>query len=129
MLFRSLSLFVALRAESAPSDAAGRAYWNLCLLREWRGSEHVVAVRASGLTPAQAILTGYPDPATGVKEASRRGFGDGHPDASPLQARRKQAEELTDALQASGYDVLTGEERAEMAALVDVIRDALDANA
>ena len=124
-----LSLFVALRAEPAPSDAAGRAYWNLCLLREWRGSEHVVAVRASGLTPAQAILTGYPDPATGVKEASRRGFGDGHPDASPLQARRKQAEELTDALQASGYDVLTGEERAEMAALVDVIRDALDANA
>ena len=64
-----------------------------------------------------------------MKEASRRGFGEGHPDASPLQARRKQAEELTDALQASGYDVLTGEERAEMAALVDVIRDALDANA
>ena len=59
----------------------------------------------------------------------RSGFGEGHPDASPLQDRRKKAEELTDALQAAGYDVLSGEERAELAALVDGLRDALDANA
>ena len=124
-----LSLFVALRAEHAPSDPAGRAYWNICLLREWRGSEHVVAVRASGLTPAQAILTGYPDAATGIKEASRRGFGDGHPDASHLAGARRRAEELTDTLQAAGYEVLAAEERAEFAGLVDSLRDALDANA
>ncbi|MFM8794411.1 MAG: SCO6745 family protein [Acidimicrobiales bacterium] len=124
-----LSLFVALRAEQAPSDAAGRAYWNICLLREWRGSEHVVAVRACGLTPAQAILTGYPDAATGIKEASRRGFGDGHPDASPLSDSRRRAEELTDTLQAAGYDVLSAGERAELASLVDSLRDVLDANA
>jgi len=124
-----LSLFVALRAEPAPTDPAGRAYWNICLLREWRGSEHVVAVRASGLTPAQAILTGYPDAATGIKEASRRGFGDGHPDASPLADTRRRAEDLTDSLQAAGYDVLTAGEREEFAGLVDSLRDALDANA
>ncbi|MFM7263592.1 MAG: SCO6745 family protein [Acidimicrobiales bacterium] len=124
-----LSLFVALRAEAAPADPAGRAYWNICLLREWRGSEHVVAVRASGLTPAQAILTGYPDAATGIKEASRRGFGDGHPDATPLADVRRRAEELTDTLQAAGYDVLSAGERAELASLVDSLRDVLDANA
>ncbi|MGA1361617.1 MAG: SCO6745 family protein [Ilumatobacteraceae bacterium] len=124
-----LSLFVALRAEPAPADAPGRAYWNLCLLREWRGSEHVVAVRASGLTPAQAILTGYADAATGIKEASRRGFGDGHPDASGLAGARQAAEDLTDRLQATGYEVLTGAERAELASLVDAVRDALDADA
>lgn len=123
-----LTLFAALRAEPAPADAPGRAYWNICLLREWRGSEHVVAVRASGLTPAQAILTNYPDLATGIKEAGRRGFGDGHPDATPLLGKRKQAETLTSELQAAGYDVLSGEERAEFAGLVGTIKEALDAN-
>lgn len=123
-----LSLFVALRAEPAPADAEGRAYWNLCLLREWRGSEHVVAVRASGLTPAQAILTGYPDLATGIKEASRRGFGDGHPDATGLLATRADAEKLTNTMQASGFDVLTAQERGELADLVSAMKEVLDAN-
>ena len=122
------TLFAALRAEPAPSDAPARAYWNLCLLREWRGSEHVVAVRASGLTPAQAILTNYPDMAVGVKEANRRGFGEGHPDATPLLNRRRQAEELTSQLQAAGFDVLSAGERAEFAGLVQTLKDALDAN-
>lgn len=123
-----VTLFAGLRAEPAPADAAGRAYWNICLLREWRGSEHVVAVRASGLTPAQAVLTNYPDLAVGVKEANRRGFGEGHPDASPLLEKRRRAEALTSELQAAGYDVLTAEERAEFAGLVETIKAALDAN-
>lgn len=123
-----VTLLAGLRAEPAPADAAGRAYWNICLLREWRGSEHIVAVRASGLTPAQAVLTNYPDLATGIKEANRRGFGEGHPDATPLLDRRRKAEQLTTELQAAGYEVLSAEERAEFAELVSTIKDALDAN-
>lgn len=123
-----MPLLAGLRAEPAPSDLPGRAYWYVSLLREWRGCEHIVAVRASGLTPAQAILTNYPDMEKNAKEASRRGFGDGHPDASPLVPARRRAEELTDALQSMGYGVLSGEERGEFAALVDGLRKALDDN-
>lgn len=123
-----LALFAALRAEPAPADAAGRAYWNISLLREWRGSEHIIAVRANGFTPAQAVLTGYKDLATGVAEATKRGFGEGHPDATPLMARRPAIDAMTSTLQASGYEVLSGVERAEFAALVSGLKDALDAN-
>ncbi|MEY4032588.1 MAG: hypothetical protein RL573_1500 [Actinomycetota bacterium] len=123
-----LALFAALRAEPAPGDAAGRAYWNISLLREWRGSEHIIAVRANGFTPAQAVLTGYKDLATGVAEAAKRGFGEGHPDAAPLMARRAAIDAMTSQLQAAGFDALSGEERAEYASLVTVLKDALDAN-
>jgi hypothetical protein len=123
-----MSLLAGLRAEPAPADLPGRAYWYVTLLREWRGCEHIVAVRASGLTPAQAILTNYPDMEKNAKEASRRGFGEGHPDATPLIDRRRKAEELTDSLQSSGYEVLTGQERAEFATLVMALKDVLDAH-
>ena len=66
--------------------------------------------------------------AVGVKEANRRGFGEGHPDATPLLNRRRQAEELTSQLQAAGFDVLSAGERAEFAGLVQTLKDALDAN-
>lgn len=122
-----LSLLAALRAEAAPSDLPGRAYWYVTLLREWRGCEHIVAVRASGLTAAQAVLTNYPDMEKNVKEASRRGFGEGHPDATPLVPLRRKAEDLTDTLQAAGYEVLSGSERAEFAGLVAGLKAVLDA--
>lgn len=121
-------LLAGLRAEAVPDDLPGRAYWYVSLLREWRGCEHIVAVRASGLTPAQAVLTNYPDLATGVKEASRRGFGEGQPDAAPLVPARRKAEALTDELQALGYEVLSATERAEFAALVSSLKATLDAN-
>lgn len=121
-------LLAGLRAEPVPGDLPGRAYWYVSLLREWRGCEHIVAVRACGLTPAQAVLTNYPDLATGVKEASRRGFGEGHPDAAPLMGARAKAEDLTDSLQAAGYEVLTAAERSEFASLVQALQAALDAN-
>ena len=123
-----LSLLAALRAEEVPGDLPGRAYWYVSLLREWRGCEHIVAVRASGLTAAQAVLTNYPDMEKNVKEASRRGFGEGHPDATPLVPQRRKAEELTDSLQAAGYEVLTATERAEFATLVSGLKEVLDAN-
>lgn len=123
-----LSLLAALRAEEVPGDLPGRAYWYVSLLREWRGCEHIVAVRANGMTAAQAVLTNYPDMEKNVKEASRRGFGEGHPDATPLVPQRRKAEELTDSLQAAGYEVLTATERAEFAALVSGLKEVLDAN-
>lgn len=44
-----LSLFAGIRAEPVPEDAPARALHHAVLLRELRGSAHLVAVRAVGL--------------------------------------------------------------------------------
>ena len=123
-----LPLFAALRREPAPADAAALAYWNIALLREWRGSEHIVAVRAAGLTPGQAVLGDHADIEKGREQAKTRGFGESVPEPADLAERRRRAEEITSELQAPGYDVLTPEERAEFVLLVASLKDALDAH-
>ena len=123
-----LPLFAALRRETPPADAAGLAYWNIALLREWRGSEHVVAVRAAGLTPGQAVLSDNADIEKGRETAKTRGFGENNPEPADLAQRRARAEELTSELQAPGYDVLSPQERGEFADLVASLKEVLDAN-
>jgi hypothetical protein len=123
-----LPLFAALRRETAPADAPALAYWNIALLREWRGSEHVVAVRAAGLTPGQAVLSDHDDIEKGREQAKTRGFGENVSEPSDLLDRRRKAEEMTSELQAPGYDVLTPAERSEFVSLVAVLKEALDAN-
>ena len=49
-----LPLFAGISAQPLADDAPGRAYQLACVLRELRGSTHLVAVLASGLTAAQA---------------------------------------------------------------------------
>jgi len=123
-----VSLFAAWRGEPMPTDAPARAYWLIALLREWRGSEHIVAVRASGLTPLQSVLTGYDNEERIALAVRMMGYRDVTEDASALKQKRRDAEALTDALLVPGFDALTAEERGEFAALVDTIKDALDAN-
>lgn len=123
-----LPLFAALRRETAPADAPALAYWNIALLREWRGSEHVVAVRAAGLTPGQAVLSDHDDIEKGREQTKTRGFGENVSEPSDLSDRRRRAEEITSELQAPGYDVLTPAERSEFVSLVAVLKEALDAN-
>ena len=109
-----------------PTDNAARAYLLMHLLREWRGSAHILAVAASGLTPVEAILTRFLDTGDGVETATKFGWQPPFADVKHLVATRAAAEKLTDVLQEFVYEsALSPEERAEFVTVVGVIVDAL----
>jgi len=111
-----LALFAGWRAEPLPVDAAGRACLLLHVLRELRGSVHVLAVAASGLWPRDAVLaTGGPD------HAKQFGWPEPYPE---LAAGAKDASEaLTDAVLIRLYGaVVSDDEAAELAELVAGLR-------
>lgn len=57
----SLALFAGIMGESLPDDAPGRAFRNVVALRELRGSVHLLAIVASGLSPGVAHAIRRPD--------------------------------------------------------------------
>ena len=115
-----MPLFAAWRAMPIPDDALGaRAAVLLHLLREHRGAAHVLAVRASGLTPLEAIIAG-PD---GEAGATAFGWQPPYPPFGPLVRRRTWAEALTDRIAGEAYRVLDAEERKELADLLDAALD------
>lgn len=117
-----LVLFAGWRAEPLPSDGAARAYQLLHVMREWRGSAHLVAVAASGLTPVEAILAG---PGS-EEQAALFGWEPPFPDVTDLAGVRRSAEDLTDELQIAAYEsALDPGERAELVALVERVQAAL----
>lgn len=98
-----LSLFAGWRAMERPSDPVGRCYLLLHVLRELRGSAHLLACVASGLTPLEAVLA---NPTGGAATAERFGWSgpfDADPEAS---SRFAAAEELTNRLMAKHLEVL-----------------------
>ena len=120
------SLFVGWRLMPRPVDNAARAYFLMHLLREWRGSAHIVAIAASGLTPAEAILTRYFDSGDGIEAATKFGWQPPFADVGHLVATRAAAEQLTDVLQESVYEsALSPDEGFEFVAATRVIVDAL----
>ncbi|MDO8364975.1 MAG: hypothetical protein Q7V88_18940 [Actinomycetota bacterium] len=107
-----LALFAGWRSEPLPADAEGRAYFLMHVLRELRGSVHVLAVVASGLTPVEAVL------ATGG-EANAARFGWAEPFPTVAAEAKAPAEQLTDRVLTQLYaSVLSEAEAAELAALV-----------
>ena len=109
-----LPVFAGWRAQPLPGDAPGRAAQLLHVLREHRGGAHLVAVRACGLSPVQAVVTG-PD----AEEAIFHGFAEPHPEPdADLRARRARAEDLTDCLAAPAYAVLDDAEAADLLRLL-----------
>lgn len=111
-----LSLFAGWRAEARPDDAPGRAYLLLHVMRELRGSVHIVATTASGLSPLESILT---NEAGGAAMAGMFGWAEPFPDVTALLDRRRDAEALTDTLMSRHLDVgLNCTERAELVDLV-----------
>jgi hypothetical protein len=99
----SLPLFVAARAEPVPADAPAAAMHQAVVLRELRGSAHLLALAASGLDssvahavkrPTELELFGYTaDTAPPVTDADRAAW--------------RRAEQLTDDLLAPAYATLT----------------------
>ncbi len=111
----ALPLFAGIAAEPLPDDAAARAYRNVCVLRELRGSVHLLAVVASGLSPSKAHAIRRPgdvamfgwDPAPEVTDA----------DAKLLDI----ADQLTDQLLVPSVAALTDTQAAAFVEAVDVI--------
>jgi hypothetical protein len=118
-----MPLFAAWRAMPVPDDAPGaRAAVLAQLLREHRGAAHLIAIRASNLTPLEAIIAG-PE-----KEAGATAFGwqPPYPAAEPLMRRRAWAEALTDRIAGEAYRVLDPGERQELVELMETASKALE---
>jgi hypothetical protein len=119
---QGLPLFAGWRAEPLPpvDDAAGRAGQLLHVLREHRGSVHLLAVIASGLTPLEAHVT-----KRGIDGAKLFGWTDPAELPKPRPAAHKKAEALTDKLCVPTYAELTDRELVQFAKSVTTIGKAV----
>lgn len=115
-----LALFAGWRAQRRPDDDTGRAYVLVHVLRELRGSAHLAAVLASGLTPLEAVLANPSSRAPSAEaQAERFGWTAPYPDVSRRTAEFEAAERLTNALVARHLEVLSATELDELAELVE----------
>lgn len=119
----ALALYAAFKSEHLVSDAPGRAMQLVSVLREFRGSAHLVAVRAMGLTGKQAHFIKRPNDIAM--------FGWSADDAPQIDddARRRldEAENMTDRIVAPAYAVLDEKERNDLLAGATAIKQALSA--
>jgi hypothetical protein len=91
----------------------------LHLLAEYRAGALLVAIRAAGLTPVQALIAG-PE---GEAAAVAYGWQPPYPAPGPLLRRRAWADSVTDHLCGQALTALSEKERAE---LVGLLQQALD---
>jgi hypothetical protein len=109
-------LFAAWRELPDPDDSpATRLAFNLLRLREHRGSSHLMAVIAEGLTPLEAILAGR-----GTGKARANGWLAPYPELPPDAADRlAAAEQRTEVLTGRAYEALDRAGRVELVTLLD----------
>jgi hypothetical protein len=111
-----LPLFAAWRAMPVPEGGAGARVAVLAkLLREQRVGAHLLAIRASGLSPLEAVIGG-PE---GEAGAVAFGWQPPFPRPEPLLRRCIWAEKLADRIVAEAYGILDPEERVEFVTLAD----------
>lgn len=107
-----LALYAAIRTETLASDAPGRAMQLIAVLREFRGSAHLVALRAVGLKSSVAHYVKRPD--------MWKMFGYTDEDAPPVDdsvhTKLEEAENITDFIVAPAFAVL---DEAEQQVLID----------
>lgn len=109
-----LPLFAGWRAKlrTGPKDGPARLALALQAGREHRGSCHLVAVAAAGIPPLQAVMSGR----YGASNAEFFGWSQPWPDPEFARDAMLAVEDVTDALVAPAFEILTGSERAELAA-------------
>lgn len=112
----ALALFAGWRAEPLASDAAGRAYQVLHVLREHRGSAHIVALLAAGLTPFQAHYGKLGE--AGLKSFGWKDWRDDLLNIAGLEDRMVRAEALTTELITPAFAALSASEADEFTSLV-----------
>jgi hypothetical protein len=116
----ALALFAGWRAEPLAGDVEGRAYQVLHVLREHRGSAHIVAVLAAGLTPFQAHFGKLGE--DGLKNFGWRDWRAELLDIAGMQDRLGRAEALTTELITPAFATLSDDEGEEFASLVETVR-------
>ena len=97
-----LALYAAFKSLPLAEDAPARAMQLMATLREFRGSAHLVAIRALGLTSKQAHYVKRPN------DVANFGWGEAdapHIDDS-VREKMKKVEDLTDQLVLPAYGVL-----------------------
>ena len=117
----SLALFAGINAEPRVSDAPGLAMQLIAVLREYRGSAHLVALRAVGLNSKIAHLVKRPEMARGF------GWTDADmPEVTPsITAALAEAEVLTDRIVRPAFAVLDLAERHHLVSTLRAIEGAL----
>ncbi|SIR36820.1 SCO6745 family protein [Micromonospora avicenniae] len=119
-----MPLFAAWRAIPVPHRAAGaRAAAALRLLREYFTGAYLLAVRAGGMTPLEAVLSG-PE---GEAGAMACGWPPPYPAVGPLVRRRLWAEAVTHRLAAPAFAALGPVDGTELVELLAATRAHLGA--
>ena len=118
-----LSLFAGWQVQTRASDVPGRCYQLIHVLRELRGSCHIVAVVAHGMSPLSAILAN--PGSAGVEQAERFGWKGPFPDKDSLVSTFSSAEALTDQQMARHLDLLSADELDRLAQLLEEARDTI----
>ncbi|MCL4446523.1 MAG: hypothetical protein M1134_06630 [Actinobacteria bacterium] len=118
----ALALYSGVAAEPLPDDLAGRAMQLVVVLREFRGSAHLLAVVASGLTPLEAHYMRRPN------EFKLFGYGDEDVPAlnDEYRTRLADADALTDRIVATAFSVLSDAEMDDLAEGVKRMEGAVD---
>lgn len=110
-----LALYAAIKTETLATDPAGRLLQLVALLREFRGSAHLIALRAAGIDSKTAHFIKRPD--------MWKSFGYTEDEAPTVtdadHAKMAEAERLTNALVEPAYAVLSDPQRT---VLVDGLR-------
>ncbi|MEO5900766.1 MAG: hypothetical protein ABIR68_11650 [Ilumatobacteraceae bacterium] len=107
-----LTLYAGIRQMPFAADLPGKAMQQIAVLREFRGSAHLLAVRATGLVDSLAHFIKRPDMVEGFgwKPEDAEAISDAH------RVQLQEAEALTDRIVAPAYSVL---DDAGQRALVD----------
>jgi hypothetical protein len=110
-----LALFGAWRSMPIPDDdPAARAAVLGKLLFEHRTSAHLVAIRAAGMSPLEALIAS----ADGEAAAVAYGWQPPYPPLGPLLRKRIRADVMTDRIVGEAYGVLDATERVELLRLL-----------
>lgn len=119
----SLALYAAIRTETPAADAPGRAMQLIAILREFRGSAHLVALRAVGIKSSTAHFIKRPD--------MWKQFGYTEQDAPQVDGavmkKMDEAENLTDSIVEPAFAVLTQDERKTLVEGLKAAKEALGA--
>jgi helix-turn-helix protein len=120
-------LFAAWRSVAQPDDVGARATLTMQVLREMRGAAHIIAIQACGLTPVEAILASpAPPPRSGAPWAEHLGWPGPFRDPEEVRASRLEAERVTTEIIAAHLAVLSPDELADFAELVETTRNSID---
>lgn len=118
-----LALYAAFKSAPLVDDLPGRAMQLVSILREFRGSAHLIAIRASGLTGKQAHFIKRPN------DVAMFGWT---PEDAPhiddsTRAALDAAERLTDAIVMPAYAVLNDAQRTALVDGAQAVHAALSA--